>query len=188
AANLAITMAQVGAKTLLVDGDLRRPMVAGVFGIEGQPGLTELLIKEGDLKKIMRPSGIENLFIVPAGTLPPNPSELLGSLKMKTVIEAMKDCCDLVIFDCPPVITVTDAAVLATETDVVLLVVQSGKADREMAKRAKALLNNVKANIAGVVLNNISPELQAEYYYYYNYYHERGSKRKARRKKNGDVQ
>jgi tyrosine-protein kinase Etk/Wzc len=184
AANLAITMAQVGARTLLVDGDLRRPMVAGVFGIEGQPGLTELLIREDDLKKVARPSGIENLLIVPAGTLPPNPSELLGSQQMKTVIEAMKECYDLVIFDCPPVITVTDAAVLAAEADVVLLVVQSGKTDREMAKRAKVLLNNVKANIAGVVLNNISPELQAGYYYYYNYYHESGSKRKLRRKKN----
>lgn len=182
AANLAITMAQVGARTLLVDGDLRRPMVAGVFGIDGQPGLTELLIREGDLKKVARPSGIENLLIVPAGTLPPNPSELLGSQKMKAVIEAMKGCCDLVIFDCPPVITVTDAAVLAAEADIVLLVVQSGKTDREMAKRAKVLLNNVKANIAGVVLNNISPELQAGYYYYYHYYHQAGGKGKSRRR------
>ncbi|MRR09755.1 polysaccharide biosynthesis tyrosine autokinase, partial [bacterium] len=182
AANLAITMAQVGARTLLVDGDLRRPMVAGVFGIDGQPGLTELLIKEGELKKVARPSGIDNLQIVPAGTLPPNPSELLGSQKMKAVIEAMKECCDLVIFDCPPVITVTDAAVLSAEADVVLLVVQSGKTDREMAKRARALLNNVKANVAGVVLNNISPELQAGYYYYYHYYHQDGDKHKGRRR------
>ncbi len=183
AANLAITMAQVGARTLLVDGDLRRPMVAGVFGIDGQPGLTELLIREGDLKKVARPSGVDNLLIVPAGTLPPNPSELLGSQKMKAVIEAMKECCDLVIFDCPPVITVTDAAVLAAETDIVLLVVQSGKTDREMAKRAKVLLHNVKATIAGVVLNNISPELQAGYYYYYHYYHQDSGKRRVRRSK-----
>ncbi|MCU0608091.1 MAG: polysaccharide biosynthesis tyrosine autokinase, partial [Candidatus Edwardsbacteria bacterium] len=181
AANLAITMAQVGARTLLVDGDLRRPMVAGVFGIDGQPGLTELLIREGELKKVARPSGIDDLQIVPAGTLPPNPSELLGSQKMKAVIEDMKACCDLVIFDCPPVITVTDAAVLSAEVDVVLLVVQSGKTDREMAKRARVLLNNVKANVAGVVLNNISPELQAGYYYYYHYYHQDGDKRKGRR-------
>ncbi|HTY09351.1 MAG TPA: polysaccharide biosynthesis tyrosine autokinase [Candidatus Edwardsbacteria bacterium] len=186
AANLAITMAQVGARTLLVDGDLRRPMVAGVFGIEGQPGLTELLIMDSDLKKVVRPSGIENLQIVPAGTLPPNPSELLGSQKMKSIIGLMKENCDLVIFDCPPVITVTDAAVLAAEADVVLLVVQSGRTDREMAKRAKVLLNNVKANIAGVVLNNISPELQAGYYYYYHYYHEDSGKRKSRRRR-GDA-
>lgn len=183
AANLAITMAQVGARTLLVDGDLRRPMVAGVFGIDGHPGLTELLISEGELKKVARPSGIDNLQIVPAGTLPPNPSELLGSQKMKSVITAMKDQYDLVIFDCPPVITVTDAAVLSAETDIVLLVVQSGKTDREMAKRARVLLNNVKANIAGVVLNNISPELQAGYYYYYHYYHQDGDKRKNRRRR-----
>jgi Mrp family chromosome partitioning ATPase len=102
---------------------------------------------------------------------------------MKSIIAAMKECCDLVIFDCPPVITVTDAAVLAAEADVVLLVVQSGKTDREMAKRAKVLLSNVKANIAGVVLNNISPELQAGYYYYYHYYHQDSGKQKTRRRK-----
>ena len=187
ASNLAITMAQVGARTLIVDADLRRPMVNGVFGIPQEPGLTELLVKGGDLQKAMVSTDIENLFILPAGTIPPNPSELLSSQKMKHLIQEMKKCCDLVILDCPPVITVTDAAVLAAEADCVVLVVQSGKTDREAARRAKTLLLNVKARIAGTVLNNISSDMLAGYSYYYHYYYEDGNRKKGqkgRKKKN----
>jgi len=180
ASNLAITMAQVGTKTLIVDGDLRRPMVSGVFGVPQDPGLTELLVKGGDLQKAMIPSEVENLFILPAGTIPPNPSELLGSHKMKKLIQEMRSCCDLVIIDCPPVITVTDAAVLAAEADIVLLVIQSGKTDREAARRAKSLLTNVNASIAGTVLNNISTDMLSGYSYYYHYEYD-----DDRRKKNG---
>ncbi|MDO9026906.1 MAG: polysaccharide biosynthesis tyrosine autokinase [bacterium] len=179
AANLAITMAQVGSRTLIVDADLRRPMVNGVFGIPQEPGLTELLVKGGDLQKAMVSTDIENLFILPAGTIPPNPSELLSSQKMKRLIQEMKNCCDLVILDCPPVITVTDAAVLAAEADCVVLVIQSGKTDREAARRAKSLLTNVKAKIAGAVLNNISSDMLAGYSYYYHYYYEDGHRKKG---------
>ena len=183
AANLAITMAQVGARTLIVDADLRRPMVNGVFGIPQEPGLTELLVKGGDLQKAMVSTDIDNLFILPAGTIPPNPSELLSSQKMKRLIQEMKNCCDLVILDCPPVITVTDAAVLAAEADCVLLVVHSGKTDREAARRAKTLLTNVKAKIAGTVLNNISSDMLAGYSYYYHYYYEDGHRKKGEKGK-----
>jgi capsular exopolysaccharide synthesis family protein len=180
ASNLAITMAQVGTKTLIVDGDLRRPMVSGVFGVPQDPGLTELLVKGGDLQKAMISSEVENLFILPAGTIPPNPSELLSSHKMKKLIQEMRSCCDLVIIDCPPVITVTDAAVLAAEADIVLLVIHSGKTDREAARRAKSLLNNVNASIAGAVLNNISTDMLSGYSYYYHYEYD-----DDRRNKNG---
>jgi len=183
ASNLAITMAQVGSRTLIVDADLRRPMVNGVFGIPQEPGLTELLVKGGDLQKAMVSTDIENLFILPAGTIPPNPSELLSSQKMKHLIQEMKRCCDLVILDCPPVITVTDAAVLAAEADCVVLVVQSGKTDREAARRAKSLLTNVKAKIAGTVLNNISSDMLAGYTYYYHYYYEDGHRKKGEKGK-----
>ncbi len=183
ASNLAITMAQVGTKTLIVDGDLRRPMVSGVFGIPQEPGLTELLIKGGDLQKAMVPSGIENLFILPAGTIPPNPSELLSSHKMKKLIQEMRSCCELVIIDCPPVITVTDAAVLAAEADVVLLVIHSGKTDREAARRAKSLLTNVNAAIAGAVLNNISTDMLSGYSYYYHFEYDEDHRKKSRKEK-----
>jgi succinoglycan biosynthesis transport protein ExoP len=183
AANLAITMAQVGSRTLIVDADLRRPMINGVFGIPQEPGLTELLVKGGDLQKAMVSTDIENLFILPAGTIPPNPSELLGSQKMKHLIQEMKKICDLVILDCPPVITVTDAAVLAAEADCVVLVIQSGKTDREAARRAKSLLTNVKARIAGTVLNNISSDMLAGYSYYYHYYYEDGHRKKGEKGK-----
>jgi tyrosine-protein kinase Etk/Wzc len=183
ASNLAITMAQVGTKTLIVDGDLRRPMVSGVFGIPQEPGLTEMLIKGGDLQKAMIASEVENLYILPAGTIPPNPSELLGSHKMKKLILEMRQCCELVIIDCPPVITVTDAAVLAAEADAVLLVIHSGKTDREAAKRAKSLLNNVNAAIAGTVLNNITSDMLAGYSYYYHYEYEDGRRKKGGREK-----
>ena len=126
---------------------------------------------------------IENLFILPAGSIPPNPSELLSSQKMKHLIQEMKKCCDLVILDCPPVITVTDAAVLAAEADCVLLVINSGKTDREVAKRAKSLLINVKARIAGTVLNNISSDLLAGYSYYNHYYYEDDHRKKRSKEK-----
>jgi len=183
AANLAITMAQVGSRTLIVDADLRRPMVSGVFGIPQEPGLTELLVKGGDLQKAMVSTDIENLFILPSGTIPPNPSELLSSQKMKRLIQEMKNSCDLVILDCPPVITVTDAAVLAAEADCVVLVIHSGKTDREAARRAKSLLTNVKAKIAGTVLNNISSDMLAGYSYYYHYYYEDGQRKKGEKGK-----
>lgn len=110
-------------------------------------------------------SGISNLRLLPSGPLPPNPSELLGSRRMTELIDQLKELADLVLFDSPPIIAVTDAAVLATKMDGVLLVIKAGKTKRELAKKAKELLEKVNANLLGVVLNNVRYEAGLHHYY-----------------------
>lgn len=183
-ANLAITLAQMGGKTLIVDSDLRRPAIRKVFNLESKEGLTDYLIGKGALDALIRTTDIPNLFILPAGQIPPNPSEVLGSQRMKELVAELSRRFEMVFFDSPPVVAVTDAAVLSRNTDGVVLVVQSGATDREAVARAKTLLGNVQANLLGLVLNNIRIEStygSYHYRYYYHYYDsEDGKKRKSR--------
>ena len=184
-ANLAITLAQMGGKTLIVDSDLRRPAIKKVFNLEAKDGLTDYLIGKGALDALIRTTDIPNLYILPAGQIPPNPSEVLGSQRMKELVAELSRRFEMVFFDSPPVVAVTDAAVLSRYTDGVVLVVQSGATDREAVARAKTLLGNVQANLLGLVLNNIRIEStygSYHYRYYYHYYDsEDGKKRKGRR-------
>ena len=184
-ANLAITLAQMGGKTLIVDSDLRRPAIRKVFNLESKEGLTDYLIGKGALDALIRTTDIPNLYILPAGQIPPNPSEVLGSQRMKELVAELSRRFEMVFFDSPPVVAVTDAAVLSRYTDGVVLVVQSGATDREAVARAKTLLGNVQANLLGLVLNNIRIEStygSYHYRYYYHYYDsEDGKKRKGRR-------
>jgi len=184
-ANLAITLAQMGGKTLIVDSDLRRPAIRKVFNLEAKEGLTDYLIGKGALDALIRTTDIPNLYILPAGQIPPNPSEVLGSQRMKELVAELSRRFEMVFFDSPPVVAVTDAAVLSRYTDGVVLVVQSGATDREAVARAKTLLGNVQANLLGLVLNNIRIEStygSYHYRYYYHYYDsEDGKKRKGRR-------
>lgn len=152
--NLAVTFAQAGYRVILVDCDLRRPSLHEVFRIENSAGLTSLIIDDNPASGLARETSVPNLRVIPAGPLPPNPSELLGSQRMDKVIEVLKSEADFVLFDCPPILAVTDAAVLARKVDGVLLVVSAGKTKREHAARAKLLLDKVNANILGVALNN----------------------------------
>lgn len=172
-ANLAITYAQMGNKTLLVDADLRRPVVHKLFDLERSIGLTNMIIGKGTLEEAVQHSGVENLSIITCGILPPNPSELLASQKMSQLIDTLKSQFEIILFDTPPVIAVTDAAVLAPLLDGVLFVVDAGNTQREALARAYTLLKNVKANILGALLNNIdtSNRYGSYYYYYYNYYY-----------------
>jgi protein-tyrosine kinase len=164
-ANLAVVLAQSGKKTLLVDTDLRKPTVHRTFRLLNRDGLTNALTSQNDFKQYVKESEIENLDIITTGPIPPNPSELLGSMAMARFINEVSAIYDRVVFDTPPVIAVTDAQILATQVDGVFLVVNSGKTNRDMALKAKTLLCNVKANILGCVLNN--RELEGENYYYY---------------------
>ncbi len=185
AANLAITTALSGIRTLLVDADLRRPVIHSLFGLEREPGLSNLLAERLPLEKVVRPSGIENLSILTCGAIPPNPSELLGSQRMRDLIKLLSQQFDLVLFDSPPVITVTDTAVLSPQVDGLVLVVKSHATDKRALLRAKTILTNLKANILGVVLNKIELSGLAgsyDYYYHYNYYYtDDGSKKKRDR-------
>ena len=152
-ANLAVTMAQGGRKTILVDCDLRRPRQHEIFGVAAQPGLTELIL-EGGAAPALAATGVEDLHILPAGALPPNPADLLSSRRMEAAIATLKARADIVLFDAPPVLAVTDAALLASKLDGVLLVVSAGQTKREHAQRAKELLEKIHVHIAGAVLTN----------------------------------
>jgi tyrosine-protein kinase Etk/Wzc len=171
-ANLAITMAQMGSKVLLIDSDLRRPILHSIFNIDRRVGLSNVLVGRATIEEAAQATEIDNLFVMPCGTLPPNPSELLGSSAMKTTLEAMKQKFDIVLFDSPPIIAVTDAAVLSSQLDGVILVIKSGQTDREAAFRAYTLLKNVKTRVLGALLNGVHIEsMYGSYYYYYHYYY-----------------
>lgn len=170
AVNLGVTLAQMGFKTLLIDTDLRRPTLHRFFEIEKKRGLTNVLFDGAEAENIHAISGIDHLYVMPSGLLPPNPSELLGSQKMKLLLESLKEQFDFVILDSPPIIAVTDAQVIAPATDGVLLVVRAGVSQLDAVKRTKSLLAVSKARLLGVVLNDVRAEhTYGTYYYYYNY-------------------
>ncbi len=152
--NLAVTMAQGERRTILVDADLRRPGLHELFGVANDRGLTTMILEEQALDDPpLLDVGVENLLLVPSGPLPPNPADVLGSGKMERVIEVFRDRADVILFAAPPVVAVTDAAVLGTKVDGVLLVVAAGRTRREHAERAKELLQRVNVRIIGAVLN-----------------------------------
>ena len=169
ACNLAVTLAQLGTRTLLVDADLRRPLVHRAFNLVQEPGLTDILVGTAVLREAVRPNVIPNLDVLPAGALPPNPSELLGSGAMSRLLEELRGTYETVIFDSPPTLAVTDAAVLSTSTDATIMVVRSGETEEGAAQRALEQLRRVQARIAGVVLNGVSRNGD-RYYYYYDYH------------------
>lgn len=152
-ANLAVTLAQAGRKVVLVDCDLRRPTLHTLFEVDNAAGLTTTLLDPAGTPALVA-TGVENLQLLPSGPVPPNPSELLASPKMTALLERLRADAEYVLFDAPPVVAVTDAAVLAPAVDGVLLVLKSGKSKRDMAQRAKEQLEKVNAHILGVVLTN----------------------------------
>lgn len=164
-ANLAIAIAQTGSKVIAVDCDLRRPTMHTLFGVKNVSGLTSLIVEQSLDDLHTQETDVPNLLVLPTGPLPPNPSELLGSRRMGEIIERLKEEADYVLFDTPPVVAVTDAAVLATRVDGVLLVVSANKTKRELAQRAKEQLEKVGANIIGVVLNNVKYDTSLHNYY-----------------------
>ncbi len=180
-ANLGVVMAQAGKSVILVDADLRRPVLHRVFQVENDRGLTDaLLSEEPSLDGHLQPTGVENLRLLNTGPLPPNPSELLGSQRMARLIEQLKEEADVILFDSPPSLAVTDASVLATQTDGVLLVADAGRTRRNLAKESAERFQQVGANLLGVVLNRLKPGRGGYYYYYYHYYYGDGKKRRRR--------
>jgi capsular exopolysaccharide synthesis family protein len=165
-ANLAVTTAQTGRKVILVDCDLRRPTLHSIFNLKNDVGLTTMVVDDAAIESPpLRDTGVEGLQIVSSGPLPPNPSELLGSRRMEEIIVALSERADVVLFDAPPVVAVTDAAVLATKVDGVLLVINAGGTKRDYAKTAKARLEKVNANLLGAVLNNVQFDVSLHRYY-----------------------
>jgi non-specific protein-tyrosine kinase len=183
AANLAVVMAQTGQKVILVDTDLRRPVIHKTFGVPNNVGITTALLagQDVDLAAYIQPTEIENLTILTSGPIPPNPSELLGSHRMAHVIEQLSQLADLVIFDTPPVLVVTDASVLGRQVDGVLLVADAGGTREQALAQTVDELRKTGVNILGIALNRLDSRSRGYYYYYYYYYYtDEGGNRQRR--------
>lgn len=192
--NLALAFSQAGKRTLLISADLRRPTIYRIFGIDRDPGLTDVLLGNNDWRDVVRTvtdimigkfdmadimltPGLDNLSIMTAGPIPPNPAELLHSPAMKSLLQEVSEAFDVVLLDTPPVLPVTDAAVVGTMVHGTIMVYQVGQVARGALRRAKVMLDNVQAPVWGVVLNSmraeVSPDLESykytSSYYYYGY-------------------
>jgi non-specific protein-tyrosine kinase len=158
-ANLAVVMAQGGRKTILVDCDLRRPRLHGLFGLPAAPGFTEWITAgTDDAPLALVASGVEGLRILPAGSPVAIPADLLTSRRLEALVSNLKSQADFVLFDAPPLLAVSDAALLAANLDGVLLAVSAGQTRRDHAQRAKELLEKIKVRVVGAVLTNAAPE------------------------------
>lgn len=166
-ANMAVTFAQANKRVLLVDADLRKPALHHIFAISNHKGLATALHHQKELQDVIQHTNTENLSVVAAGPTPPNPSELLSSKRMGALLEKMRETYDVIIIDTPSIMSVTDAQIVATQSDGVVLVIDSGKVKKEVALKAKASLEHVQANLIGVVLNNINRNHSDSYSYYY---------------------
>lgn len=198
--NLAITMAQAGMKTLLIGSDMRKPMIARVFGVDQTPGLSEILlgncrwrdavqtvtdmiVGKMSLDEVLLTPGLDNLHVIAAGSIPPNPAELVESKRLKEFIEEAKSEYDLVLFDSPPILSTADAAILGSKMDGVLLVYRLGTVSRGLLKRSTSQLEQVNCRILGVILNGMKPEVSPDFhnFKYYKYYSSYGEEAKKER-------
>jgi capsular exopolysaccharide synthesis family protein len=167
--NLAIALADAGKRVALLDADLRKPKVAEYLGIEGGAGLTDVLIGRAKVGDVMHPWGDRTLYVLPAGKIPPNPSELLGSSQMARLLEILERDFDVVLCDAPPLLPVTDAAILAKATSGALVVVSAGRTNRHQLSSAIDSLLTVGARVAGVVLSMVPTRGPDAYAYAYGY-------------------
>jgi len=170
AVNIAITLSQTGEKVILLDCDMRNPRVHKVIGLENAQGMSTFLSGNSDLSSLIQQSDIPNLFAVSAGRVPPNPAELLGSQRMKQGLALLDEYFDHIVIDTPPVLSVTDARILSTLVDGVVLVIKGSETPKEAVQRTKRLLLEVHAHIIGTLLNNVNVR-SADYYYYSKYYY-----------------
>lgn len=163
-ANLAVTMAQSGRRTILVDSDLRRPSLHTFFDLGHDRGLTDMVLDEGSAPALQE-TGVPDLWLLASGKKPPNPADMLGSRQLDRVIARLTDQADIVLFDAPPIIAVTDAAVLGAKVDGVLLVLKAGKTRRDHAERARQMLEKAHVRLIGATLVNAPPDgTLGEYY------------------------
>lgn len=179
-ANLAVSFANLDKKVLIMEGDLRNPSVHRMFNISNIKGLTDILLQNKVFADCVHCTDVKNLHVLTCGAIPPNPSEMLSSKKIRDFIESLREYYDYIFIDAPPIGIVTDAGIISTYTDGCIFVVGAGEADIEMAKVSKERLEKVGANILGVVLNKFESSGASGYY---NYYYEQETGRKARNKK-----
>ncbi|WP_019414623.1 CpsD/CapB family tyrosine-protein kinase [Paenisporosarcina sp. TG20] len=167
ASNLAVLFAQEGKSVVIVDADMRKPTAHYTFHVTNTLGLSNLLTRQSSIEETVKETGIEGLHIITSGPIPPNPAELLTSIPMDMLIEDLKKRYDMIIFDAPPALSVTDAQVLSNKCDGTIFVVSSKETNKENAVKAKELLLTAKAHILGVVINNYELSKNQDYYQYY---------------------
>ncbi len=168
ASNLAVSLAQIGKRVLLVDADMRKPRLQDIFGIKQEPGLSNTIVGTAKPTETIVKSTTANLWLLPAGLIPPNPAELLGSTKFKTLLDAMSEHFDWIVFDSPPVLAVTDASVIAHMLTGVVFVIGSEQTTRQAAISAVEQLQGTRATILGSILNRVN--VSGNSYYYRQYY------------------
>lgn len=169
AANLAMSIAQSGTSTLLIDADLRRPTIHKLFGLTTRSGLTTALTRIDDWAKMIMDGPLDTLQILPCGPIPPNPSELLSSAMMRRFMTLLTERFEMIIIDTPPVVAFTDAVVLGQVADGTLLVVRSGLASQKVEIKAKERLTQVHARLLGIVFNGVNDSDSELSSYYYGY-------------------
>jgi polysaccharide biosynthesis transport protein len=172
AANLAVTFAQQGMRVLIIDCDMRKARLHNMFALPREPGFSQLLVKQATVEQVVQQTSIENLWLISAGLLPANPSELLGSAMARATIESLAGQYDIVILDTPPVHVAADALILGSMANGVLLVLRAGHSERDAAQEALQRLLNVGAHVVGAVLNDPDHKVPeyGSYYYYYDYH------------------
>lgn len=167
AANLAVSFAKQGKRVVLVDADLRRPTINATFKISNPIGLTNYLTnRDTHLMSVIYNTSVPNLCVVPSGPIPPNPSELIDSQRMSNLVDILSQKSDLVIYDAPPVLSVTDAQVLASKVDGTVLVVRKNKANKDDVIETVRLIRHVHGHIIGSILNDVLSDSRGYYGYY----------------------
>ena len=164
-ANLAVTFAQAGQQVILVDSDLRRPALHTHFGVKMSPGLSNVVRDDSDPIAALQATSVPGLRLLASGELPPNPSELIGAQRMERIISNLRQEADIVLFDSPPIVAVTDAAILSRKVDGVVLVVSIGRTKRDHAVKAREILETAKVRVLGAVLNNVKMDSSLHRYY-----------------------
>jgi len=180
AINTAIALSQTGAQVLVIDSDMRKPRIHKIFAVENGAGLSSFLSGQGELDSIVKKTNVPNLYYIPSGPIPPNPSELLGSNLFKNMMESLEERFDHIVLDSPPVLGFADSMILSTLVDGVILVISGGKTPRETLQRAKEILAQVNAKILGVVINRVNIHRSDYGYYYYRYQHYYGKEEKKK--------
>ena len=167
--NLATVFAQSGKKTLIIDTDLRRPVIHKIFRLPKNPGITDVLVGQIQWNEAIRQTEIDNLFVLPAGTSPPNPGEMIGSPRMTEILDILKEHMDFIILDTPPVVAAIDAAVLGAKTQGIILVLNMEETKRDSAKFSIEQIERAGGKVLGGLLNNV--DVNRRYGYYYNQYY-----------------
>lgn len=165
AINIAIAIAQSGQRVLLADTDLRRPRVHKTFGLDNSRGITTLFLKDVPVEEVVMATDVENLFVLPSGPIPPNPSELLGSPRMRQILDALRERFDKIVLDSPPTVAVTDASILGKIADTTLMVVNAHGTRKKVAAQGRENLATVGVSLTGVILNNMRAGRHGYYYY-----------------------